>query len=41
MDSMKMALTDKGWEFVDWINMAEDRDQRRAPVSTVMKHQVP
>jgi hypothetical protein len=30
-----------GWGGMDWIDLAEDRDQRKALVSTVMNLQVP
>jgi hypothetical protein len=30
-----MDLREVGWEVVDWIHMARDRDQWRAPVKTV------
>jgi hypothetical protein len=30
-----------GWEGVDWIHLAQDRDQWRAVVNTIMDRQVP
>jgi len=30
-----------GWENVDWINLAQDRDQSQAVVNTVMNLRVP
>jgi hypothetical protein len=30
-----------GWEVVDWIHLAQDRDQGRAVVNTVMNLSVP
>jgi len=33
-----MAFQDIGWEGVDWIDLAEDRDKRRAAVNTVMNN---
>jgi hypothetical protein len=30
-----------GWDSMDWIDMAQDRDQWRALVNTVMNLQVP
>jgi hypothetical protein len=30
MDNIKMDLREIGWDGVDWINMAQDRDQWRA-----------
>jgi len=31
-----MDLRETGWEVVDWIHLAQDRDQWRAVVDTVM-----
>jgi hypothetical protein len=31
-----MDLRDIGWDEVDWIDMAQDRDQWRALVNTVL-----
>jgi hypothetical protein len=36
VDNIKMELRDKGWDGVDWIDMAQDRDQWRALVNTVL-----
>jgi hypothetical protein len=36
-DNIRMDLREVGWEFVDWIHLAQDRDQWRALVNTVMK----
>jgi hypothetical protein len=36
-----MDLREIGWDGVDWINVAQNRDQWRALVSTVMNLQVP
>jgi hypothetical protein len=36
-----MDLRETGWDGVDWINMAQDRDQWRALLNTVMNFQVP
>jgi hypothetical protein len=36
-----MDLTKIGWDDVDWIGLAQDRDQWRAQVNTVMKLRVP
>jgi hypothetical protein len=36
VDNIKMDLREIGWCGMDSINMAEDRDQRRAHVNTVM-----
>jgi hypothetical protein len=35
-DNIKMDLRDIGWGGMDWIDLAQDRDQRRALVNTVM-----
>jgi hypothetical protein len=35
-----MDLREIGWMGMDWIDLAEDRDQWRALVNTVMKLQV-
>jgi hypothetical protein len=32
---IKIDLTEIGWGGVDWIHLAEDRDQRRALVNSV------
>jgi hypothetical protein len=36
-----MDLREIGWDDVDWINLAQDRDQWRALVGTVMNLRVP
>jgi hypothetical protein len=36
-----MDLKEIEWEVVDWIHLAQDRDQYRAPVNTVMNLWVP
>jgi hypothetical protein len=41
MDNIKMYVREIGWCGVDWINLAQDRDQWRAFVSTVMNLCVP
>jgi len=35
-DNIKMDLEEVGWEGVDWIHLAQDRDQWRDLVNTVM-----
>jgi hypothetical protein len=35
-----MDLTETGWKGVDWIHLAQDKDQWRAVVNTVMNPQV-
>jgi hypothetical protein len=41
VDSSKMDLRDIGWDGMDWINLAQDRDQWRAHVNTVINFRVP
>jgi hypothetical protein len=41
VDNIKMDLRQIGWDGVDWIDMAQDRDQWRAHVNTVLKLRVP
>jgi hypothetical protein len=41
MDSIKMDVREIGWDGVYWIELAQDRDQLRALVNTVMKLRVP
>jgi hypothetical protein len=38
---VEMALREIGWDGVDWIDMAQDRDQWRALVNTVLNLPVP
>jgi hypothetical protein len=40
VDNIKMYLREIGWDGVDWIDMAQDRDQWRALVNTVLNLQV-
>jgi hypothetical protein len=39
--NIKMDLREIGWDGMDWIDLAQDRDQWRAPVNTVMYLWVP
>jgi hypothetical protein len=41
MDNIKMDLRRIGWGVKDWIDLAQDRDQWRALVNTVMNLRVP
>jgi hypothetical protein len=40
-DNVRMDLREIGWGGMDWIDLAQDRDQRRALVNTAMNLQVP
>jgi hypothetical protein len=40
-DNIKMDLREIGWDDEDWIDLAQDRDQWRALVNTVMNLRVP
>jgi hypothetical protein len=39
-DNIKMDLQEVGWGGMDWIDMAQDRDRRRALVCAVMNLRV-
>jgi hypothetical protein len=39
-DDIKMDLREIGWGGMVWIDLSQDRDQRRAVVNTVMKLQI-
>jgi hypothetical protein len=41
VDNFKMDLREIGWNDMDWIDVAQDWDQRRALLNTVMKLRVP
>jgi hypothetical protein len=41
VDNIKMSLREIGWDGVDWIELAQDRDQWRALVNTAMNLRVP
>jgi hypothetical protein len=40
VDNIKMDLRERGWDGVDWIDMAQDRDQCRALVITFGFHKM-
>jgi hypothetical protein len=40
VDNIKMDLREIGWDGVDWIDMAQNRDQWRALVNTVLNLRV-
>jgi hypothetical protein len=41
VDDIKVDLREVGWGGMGWIDLAQDRDQWRALVNTVMKLRVP
>jgi hypothetical protein len=41
VDNIKKDLREIGWDGMDWIDMAQNMDQWRALVNTVMNHRVP
>jgi hypothetical protein len=38
---LKRDLRETDWDGIDWIDLAQDRDQWRAPVNTVMNFRDP
>jgi hypothetical protein len=40
-ENIRMDLREIGWGGMDWIDLAQDRDQWRALVNTVMNLRVP
>jgi hypothetical protein len=40
-DNIKMGLKETEWEGMDWINLAQDKNQGRALMTAVMNLQVP
>jgi hypothetical protein len=41
VDNIKMDLREMGWDDMDWIDLTQYRDQRRALVNAVMNLRVP
>jgi hypothetical protein len=41
VDNIKIDLREIGWDGVDWIDLAQDRNNWRAVVNTVMNLRVP
>jgi hypothetical protein len=41
VDNIKMDLREIGWDGMDWIYLAQDRDQWRALVNAIMNLRVP
>jgi hypothetical protein len=40
VDNIEMDLREIGWDGMDWIDLAQDRDLRRVIVNTVMNLRV-
>jgi hypothetical protein len=38
--NIKIDLRETGWDGMDWIDLAQDKDQCSALVNTVMNHQI-
>jgi hypothetical protein len=41
VDSIKIHLRETGWDGMDWVDLAHDRDKYRDLVNMVMKLRVP
>jgi hypothetical protein len=41
VDNIKMDLRETGWDEMDWIDLAQDRDQWKTLVNAVMNLRVP
>jgi hypothetical protein len=41
VDNIQMDLRETGWDGVDWIDRAQDRDQWRALVNIILNLRVP
>jgi hypothetical protein len=41
VNNIKMDLRKRGWDGMDWIDLAQDKDQWRALLNTVMNLRVP
>jgi hypothetical protein len=41
MDNINVDLRETGWDGMDWTDLAQNRDQWRALVNTVMNFRVP
>jgi hypothetical protein len=41
VDNIKMDPREIGWDGMDWIDLAEDRDQWRTFLNTIMNLRVP
>jgi hypothetical protein len=40
VDNITMDLREIGWDGMDWIDLAQDREQRRALVNTAMNFRI-
>jgi hypothetical protein len=40
-DNIRMVLKETGWEGMDWIHLAQDREQWRAVLNAVMSLRAP
>jgi hypothetical protein len=41
LDNIRMDLVKVGWDDVDWIGLAQDRDRWRALVNSILNLRVP
>jgi hypothetical protein len=41
VDNIKIDLRETGWDGIDWIDLAQDRNQWRALMNTVINLRVP
>jgi hypothetical protein len=41
VDNIKMDIREIGWDGMDWIDLAQDRDQWRTLMNTMVKFRVP
>jgi hypothetical protein len=41
VDNIRMDIGEMGWDGVNWIDVAQDRDKWRALVNTIMNLRVP